>query len=260
MKPRVRETAVRWGLALLSILITFAALEAALRLVPSAKRYYVWPPHTHRAWRPPPDVFPGIEGHGQFTTNSEGIRGRELGADGEEYRILAIGGSATEAGDVDDSEAWTALVEQRLGRTADGRKTWVGNVGRSGMNSFDHVLHVDYLTVQYPRIEALLLLVGVNDLTVALAQGEHYAAPPPLSDPTMRRAQIERAFAVAPGHFLGYVVDEPSMAPPWYKNTAIWQLLRDAKRSIEIRLGGAALEEDTGGVNLDRVAQNAGNR
>ena len=250
MKTRVREAAARWSLALLSILITVAAVEGALRLAPSAKRYHVWPPHTHRVWRPPPDIFPGIEGTGQFTTNSEGIRGREFGADGEEYRILAIGGSATEGGDVDDSETWVALVEQRLGHTADGRTTWVGNVGRSGMNSLDHVLQVDQLTAQYPRIETLLILVGVNDLTVALAQGEHYAAPPPLSDPKARQTRIERAFAVAPGQFLGYVVDEPSIAPPWYKNTATWQLLRNAKRSVEMRLGHAMIEEDTSGVNL----------
>jgi len=75
-------------------------------------------------------VIPGIFGVNHFTTNSEGIRAPEMDRSTSEYRFLAIGGSTTEGRHVDDSEVWTAILAQRLGQTADGRDTWVGNVGQ----------------------------------------------------------------------------------------------------------------------------------
>jgi len=251
VQERVRKTVALSALVLLGTAVALFAVEAVLRVMPSANRYYVWPPYTRRVWQPPPEIFPGIFGTSRFTVSSDGVRGRELGAIGTEYRILAIGGSTTEAGAVDDSEAWTALVEQRLGRTADGRSTWVGNVGRSGMNSRDHVLHVRYLSTQYPGIDALLILVGVNDLTVTLAQGEQYVPPPSLAEPSLYQASIERAFSVAPGHFREYLLDgEAVPAGPWYKNTATWNLVRRTRRIVEMRFSDAALEDDTEGQNL----------
>jgi lysophospholipase L1-like esterase len=132
------------------------------------------------------------------------------------------------------------LLERDLDRTADGRQVWVGNVGRDGMTTRDNVLHLKYLLRQYPRIDVIVSLVGVNDLVSALQQGWHYRAPTPVTEPDGERDEMPRAFAVVPGR----LQDAPMPGPgpvPWYKATALWQLGRRAKVALRthrtIRLG-----------------------
>ena len=120
----------------------------------------VWPPHLNIVFRPDPDILPGVQGDARFVINSSGIRGDEL-ADDQNYRILAIGGSTTECAYLDQGETWPYLLQNRLARVM-GQKVWVGNVGKSGMNTRDHILHTKYLLPQFPKIDAVLLLVGVE--------------------------------------------------------------------------------------------------
>lgn len=254
MTRRARFLATGVVLSVGGFCVALGAAELFLRLLPSFNRYAVWLPHIARRGVSDPKIFPGIAGVAQFTTNSLGIRARELGQN--EYRFLAIGGSTTQGRRVDDSEVWTARLEQELPHTADGRTTWVGNVGRAGMNSRDHVLQMDGFTQQYPDIEAFLVLVGVNDLTIALAAGENYRRPPSLNDADVRRQLLERVFASAPGQFINYHRDDPNEPLDWwYKDTALWRLLRRSLQAVERSLWGAALMEDADGRNTERWRQ-----
>lgn len=199
---------------------TFAALavgELVLRaLLPKADEYYVRPPHMRRVFRPVPAVMPGVSGESKFMTNSMGLRGDELTRESG-YRVLTVGGSTTECLYLDQDEAWPQLLQSRLDGARQGRKVWVGNAGRSGLNSRDHVIQLKHLLNQYGDIDAVVLLVGVNDLASRLRQDEAY-------DPGfMSRAEAEpvllrRSFAVVPDASL-----------PFYKKTALWRLLRGAK-------------------------------
>jgi lysophospholipase L1-like esterase len=153
--------------------------------------------------------------------NRFGVRGRTFGGDRAEYRVLAIGGSTTECASLDDSLAWTHLVETGLDTTADGRRVWVGNVGRGGMTSRDHVLHVKYLLAQYPRIDLVVSLVGVNDVAGALRQAGDYQLPAPVTERSGEDAQLHHAFVIAPG----------TVALPWYQTTGLWWLARRAKHA-----------------------------
>ncbi|NIN70117.1 MAG: hypothetical protein GTO63_36635, partial [Anaerolineae bacterium] len=82
-----------------------------------------------------------------------------------------------------------------------------------------------YLATQHPSLDVILILVGVNDLNLALMQGDTYASPPPVTDPEAEALQIRHAFSVVPGK-----LHEPgtqrllASEAPWYMRTAVYQL------------------------------------
>ena len=228
---RHRALAVNVGLAVTSVAVAGIGTELALRaLLPPTTGYYVLIPNTDRTFHPQPAVTPGVEGPARYRVNQHGIRGREFGPDDREYRILAVGGSTTECAYLDEDEVWTALLERALGRTSDGRPVWVGNVGRSARTARDHVVQLKYLLPGYPRIDAAVVLVGVNDLISALADGAEYRRPAPIADSAAEQAQVRRAFVFVPGaiHHPGTDVLASAEAP-WYKATALWQLAKRAR-------------------------------
>lgn len=244
------RTKVLAGVAfLVMMLITVVLAELVLRAVlPGSSLYLVHLPHSKRIFTPLPEFVPGVKDTAHFNTNSLGIRAPEFGPDASEYRVLAIGASTTECAVLDDREMWTALVQQALPATKDGRKTWVGNAGRSGLTSRDHVVEMKYLVPELPRIDAIVVLVGINDLTSALKQGFKYTAPEPLSDTAAERRQVSRTFAETPGPFhrpgTEFLLAEGA---PWYKATALWQL---AKR-VRLRFSKNSLVQDPEGRNYE---------
>lgn len=242
----------RLGALAASLAIAVLSAELALRLLfPANTRHYVYAPRTTRVWRLNPAWVPGVARETRFTINSQGIRGREFGAD--EYRILAVGGSTTESLEQDDSSAWPALVASALPRTADGREVWIGNVGRSGMYSRDHVLHIKYLSAELPRIDRVLLLVGINDLTVSLAQGDAYVMPPPITDADAEQQQARRAFALVPGRLeTPETSDLIAQGAPSYQRTALFQLFVRGRSAAKNLKGASGLAVDQRGEYLVR--------
>jgi lysophospholipase L1-like esterase len=198
------------------------------------------------------DIFNGISGPSHYVVNDAGIRGDEPTLDGAQYRILAVGGSTTQLLYLDGPETWTYLVQHDLSRTVAGAPVWVGNVGMSGTNARDHVVHVKYLIPQHRNLDAILLLVGVNDLTVALSQGDHYALPTPITDSLAERAQVRTAFAVAPGRLHEPRTEaEISDGAPWFKKLALYQLLKRAKMVYASWEASRGLAQDDRGEILE---------
>jgi lysophospholipase L1-like esterase len=224
-RRRSRALLLNLSLAAASIVVCLPLLEIALRAA--------WPaPKVYRALNPGlRTVFtskhsPGVQGPAAFVVNSMGVRAREFGpARAEEYRILCIGGSTTESLVNDQSRIWTTLLERRLDPWPDGRRVWVGNVGRSGLTSRHHVLQMTHLPAVYDP-DAVVLLVGINDLSRRLSQGEAY-------DPRFAQREenqlllMREAFAVFPGQFGGEWPDDP-----WIKRTRLWQLVRMFKYRV----------------------------
>ena len=213
---RGRRALVKAAALLLSTCVALAFGELVLRaLLPKAGEYYVRPPHMRRVFRPVPTIMPGVRGESRFMTNSMGLRGDELTQEFG-YRVLAVGGSTTECLYLDQDEAWPRLLQSRLGDVR-GRKVWVGNAGKSGLNSRDHVILLKQLLNQYDDLDAVVLLVGVNDLASRLRQDGAYD-PAFMSRANAERLLLRRSFSVVP---------DPSL--PSYKKTALWRLLRGAK-------------------------------
>ena len=149
--------------------ILFAALEWTTRAV--LDRGHGDPLYFRRSVRITRDIshlgMIGVSPVVHFTTNPDGVRGSMPPKDHGVYKIIAVGGSTTECGALDDTEAWPYLVMQKLNAAQKQREVWVGNVGVSAKTSVDHL---DFMRHSPPLRQAdmLIFLFGVNDLQSAL--------------------------------------------------------------------------------------------
>jgi len=223
---------VRLAVLLLLGLLTLAVGEVALRFLwPSANRYYLWPPNFSRTVQLAPGVIHGVGLEWRIQVNSQGIRGPEWSSHRErEYRILAVGGSTTESLYVDEPKTWPVLLQGHLDKTADGRLVWVGNLGRAGFNTRDHLGLMQLAIGQYD-VDAVVMLIGGNDMIHRLMQHEAY--DPHFTDNQREyRAWLHRRFAIVPVTALR---DEQ-----WFfKRTALWLLAKQIDARY-LRPGGEA--------------------
>ena len=158
---------------LISSALGLVATELFLRWDASEIKYLVWKPKIHMIFHPKSGVMPGIGPENRFSTNEWGIRGDDFSRS-DDYRILALGGSTTECLYLDDSEAWPYVLQQRLNAEQSRKKVWVGNIGRSGQSTRDHILQMQLLVPLYPEIDTVLLLIGANDLLLRLLRDKEY--------------------------------------------------------------------------------------
>lgn len=208
---------------LLVFCITMAALlvvcEAALRVFYQHKDrsgFCVLRPNLRKVFHPAPGVMPGVSGESRFYVNSSGIRGEEF-ASSQKYRILTLGGSTTECLYLDGEKTWQGILHRKL-NGLNLFNVWVGNAGSSGKTTRDNIMHMKYLLPQYPKIDTIIVLAGVNDLSLRLEMGKDYD-PYFLNRPGSEQKQIEHAFYLHP--FM-------KRRNP-FENTAIYKLVRKAR-------------------------------
>ena len=210
-------------------------------------QYFVWRPYLHKAFQPKSEAMLGIEGESHFIINSQGLRGDEFSPD-DDYRILAIGGSTTECLYVDQSEAWPHLLQDMLNENNRGLHTWIGNVGRAGLTAREHVLEMEFLLPQYPDLDAVILLAGINDFNLRLEQGDTYQ-PDYMNAPGSRQTLMSRTFAVYPKR------DRDLL--PYYQQSAVWRLA-DRFQQAQSKIDAAEeveFQDENGGVFNRRRAQ-----
>jgi lysophospholipase L1-like esterase len=213
-----------WQQALLmaaGLIAGLLILEAGLRLLNPNPAYLMLPPNARWEFHPSPDIIPGVDEYSLYTTNAAGIRGDAYRENGR-YNILAIGGSTTEAALLDDTKTWTYLLQARLNQE-NGRppnldpeiSVWVGNVGRSGHGLVEHIHALQFFAPQY-KIDAVIVLAGINDFTAIIQQPELYHAR--YENPGNYAFYLHRSFYTRP------LVDG-RMARPFPENTAVWNLV-----------------------------------
>ena len=201
MSPKRRRSGPRLVLsrALLLLLLvggSLLATEAILRWKsPPHDGYSLYPPDLDYVFDPAPGVMPGISEPSRFRSNSDGLRADEL-SDDDRARVLCIGGSTTACIFLDQDETWTAILQRLLGERS-GLATWVGNAGKDGMTSRDHVVQLETILPRVPDVDLVLVLAGVNDLLLRLSQGRAYD-PDAMSRPATREALLVHAFSVRP--------------------------------------------------------------
>jgi lysophospholipase L1-like esterase len=213
-----------------SVAVALAFGETALRFgFPNG--YYIWPPGLKKVFLPSEDIMPGISGPSRFVTNSAGIRGDDFRSS-DTYRILAIGGSTTECLYLDQSETWPLLLQNYLNDAAGHHNVWVGNAGMSGKTTRHHITAMEYMPLRDMRIDMIILLIGVNDFIVRLAQHEQYD-PNFVMKPGAGQILVRETFSGGSSY-----VDAP-----FFKKTALWQVTQKAK--------GILAEK----IKTDKVAQ-----
>ena len=154
-------------------------------------QYCIWEPNLHVELNPDSSVIRGIFGSSQFTTNKIGLRGDDL--KDQEIRMITIGGSTMECGYLDDKETWPYLLQEKLAAKTQ-KSAWVGNAGRSGMNSRHHILQMEKLFDQIKNIDLAIILIGVNDAGLLV---DNYN-PAGLDDPKLRKQSMDASFRVLP--------------------------------------------------------------
>ena len=223
-RERSRRWAIRLSLVLTSTAVALVTAEICLRLT-APVGFYVWPPNHRAAFNPAPGVMPGVTGVSQFIISADGIRGRRL-TTSDGHRILVVGGSTSECLYLDQREAWPAIVETSLQEALGRSDIWVGNVGKSGHSTRDHRLQVARLLDQLPRIDTVILLVGINDMMLRLRRDLDYR---PLAEesPEYHRRLERHAFAVRRTSRLSPpLAGDPAF--PWSAHTALGSLLHNA--------------------------------
>lgn len=217
--------AIRLVLVVAGVAAALALAETFLRIEPTFPYpYCVWPPNLRKVFHPDPQVMPGVSGESRFVVSSAGIRGDEIAPD-QRYRMLALGGSTTECLYLDQSEAWPQLLQQSLGPSV-----WVGNVGKSGRSTRHHVVQVKHLLPQYPRIDAIIVLAGVNDFLKRLEADRNYRTDPPESN------VVRWAFDVSPLRGAG-------------ERSAVSRLIDGARTTLGFRQAGL-FQDDEGQIYL----------
>jgi len=168
-------------------------------------RYHVWPPRARIEIRPDAEAFPELERRARFHVNADGERGGAVAA-GEHglYRVLAVGGSAVECFALDQPKTWPGVLEQllnapdRLHALGGGaRRVHVGNVGHSGIGSTELDIILERILPRYPRLDAIIIMVGASDVYHWLEEG----APP--SRPSSAVPE-ERLFSQHPQQRFGW--------------------------------------------------------
>jgi len=207
-----------------SVVFALSIGEVALQFALDSmqhKGYFFMPPRHKVVFRPQPGIMPGISGDSNFYTNSMGIRGEEF-TDQDTYRFLAVGGSTTQCSYLDQPETWAHLTQETLNRNIRGKKIWVGNGGVSGTTTRHHLIAMQNLPLKEMKINAVFLLVGINDLSKRLSHDKGYD-PNFLNKPEVERELLHQTFT---GTYHLYPED------PLYKKSALWQMLRKAKQMI----------------------------
>jgi lysophospholipase L1-like esterase len=217
-------------------ILLLAVAELALRLA-GGHASYVWTPNLRRVLRPQPGVAPGIEGESRFTINRWGIRGDPFSRE-QTYRFLALGGSTTECLFLDDTEAWPRLLQDLLNARLHTNGIWVGSAGKSGGTTRHHVVQLQKLLPQYPRMDAVLLLVGVNDLHLGLMD----EGPEPVDYDRPESAAYRRLEAAALPAGPGWDADYP-----WFKRTELWRRVRAARYALRGAPAEKRLVQDEAG-------------
>src|SRR5262245_20330151 len=218
----------------MAILLCEVVLQFVLHSIQN-KGHFFWPPNVKVVFHPSSDIMPGISGDSEFSTNSNGVRGDELTPQ-HAYRIMAIGGSTTLCLYLDQSETWTALLQENLNRHNGNHQDWVGNAGLSGLNANHHVVALQHLPLKELKIDTVIVLTGINDLIKRLTRDKDYA-PISLDNPTDQRDLLAETFT---GTYDAYQNDVI------YKRTAIWQLLRRTKRIMT--MSAAHIEDERGNI------------
>ena len=170
-----KERKIKFLLVGLSVFVAFGIGEIALRIIfPFPQQYCVWRPNINMVFHPESSIMPGIYNESRFMTNSMGVRGDEF-PENDFYKILTIGGSTTECFYLDQEESWPQLLQRNLNEHSR-KPVWVGNCGKSGLNTNHHLTELTHLLPQLPYkdLNIVIMLVGINDLSYFLSNPDNY--------------------------------------------------------------------------------------
>lgn len=148
-------------------------------------RYDVSLPGLRLHFRPDRQALPEYEPLVRIEINADGERGAEVPRTADDlYRVLATGGSPVEGFSTDQPSHWPAVVERILSapqnlQVLSAARVHVGSVGRSGIASADLDVVLQRVLPRYRHLDAIVIMIGGNDVANWLACGAPAEAPAP---------------------------------------------------------------------------------
>lgn len=166
------------ALVVLGLAFFCVAAELVARAVlPRVGRYYAWPPYARVHMTTDREAVPELEPAIRVEINRDGERGGPVPEDWRDtYRVLVAGGSVVECWFLDQPSAWPQVIERCLNEPQSLAKlgvsrAHVGNIGRS-LVACEHIEGMlELILPRYPRLDAMVLLVGASDLVDWLERG-----------------------------------------------------------------------------------------
>lgn len=203
-----------WILYLAVLPLAALAAELAARWwLRHRSAYYVFPPGLRIRMQPDPRISASIEPIVRFEVNRDGERGDEVPRAADPlYRILVAGGSQPEGYVLDQHTSWPGALHRLLQRPEHLARlgvatAHVGSIARSGVGSEALDLILERTLPRYPRLQAIVILVGASDLLRWLEEG---APASPAARPRtgeIFRCHPEVGFGWSPGALaLGEIV------------------------------------------------------
>jgi lysophospholipase L1-like esterase len=182
------------------------ASELAARFYLRARgEYYVFPPGQRLRLHLDGATFPELEPEVRFEINRDGERGPDVPplARGELYRVLVAGGSQPEGYMLDQDTFWPGALHHLLNaperlRAIGASRAHVGSVARSGVGSEALGAVLDRVLPRYPRLSAIVVLVGASDVLRWLEEGAPHAPSSPPATADLFRCHPEGPFGWTP--------------------------------------------------------------
>ncbi len=174
MPQKSSSTMPQW---LLKTLVIFASLLLGLALVEGGLRlggveyplFYDFDPILGNSLRPGVKGYFTTEGRGYVSINRDGLRDQEHSAarPHNTLRIAVLGDSYAEAMQVDQDEAFWAVMARELEKCPDlgGRKLEVINFGHSSFGTSQELLMLQHRVWKYAPDLVLLALITGNDIS-----------------------------------------------------------------------------------------------
>jgi len=168
------------GAGLLSLVALAASVELAARWwLRREGAYYVFPPGQRLRLHVDRENFPELEPLVRFDVNGDGERGAEVppAARGRSlYRVLVAGGSQPEGYLLDQDTSWPGALHVLLNeperlRALGASAAHAGSIARSGVGSEALDLILARVLPRYPRLSAIVILVGASDVLRWLEEG-----------------------------------------------------------------------------------------
>ena len=219
--------------------------EIVARLIfPLPRGYFLFLPNSTERLHVPAGLVSNVPSIAKHVANAQGIRGDPFSPE-QQYRIITIGGSTTACRTLDGPQTWPGRLQTILAERKSLPRVWVGNLGKDGLNTRHHLVTLSRALPQLPKIDAVIFMVGVNDLMGRLAQDTQYMP--------MSLAQIENE----PGIFSRTFDATPPEAglTPWYRQLGLWRIahrVRSTGRALFFPKPERALANELAAARLHR--------
>jgi len=165
--------------ALALVVVAIAAELAARAWIRFRRAYYVCLPNQRLRLQIDRGTLPELDPIVRFDVNSDGERGSEVPrppGSARLYRVLVAGGSQAEGYLLDQEVNWpgalqTLLSSPRVAPALGAPLVHVGSIARSGVGSEALDLILERVLPRYPRLSAIVILVGASDMLRWLEEG-----------------------------------------------------------------------------------------